>query len=223
MFEDIISLYEQNKQTGKPYFNFSVTYQNHGPYETTKLLTDKIYVEKTNEMSDESYHIVNNYFSGIEKTNEAMAELVEWADTQQQPIMLVLFGDHNPWMGNGMTGYYEMGINVNAATPDGLYNYYQTPYIIYANNAAKETLNTDCVGDGGDFSPMFLMNKVYETAGWGGNKFMKISNELKQYIDIVTYTGLVRQNGEFTDYPDQKAFEALDKLRKIEYYMMDKK
>ena len=46
LFEDIVSLYEQNKQTGKPYFNFSVTYQNHGPYETQMLLTNKIYVEK---------------------------------------------------------------------------------------------------------------------------------------------------------------------------------
>lgn len=222
LFEDIISLYEQNKQTGKPYFNFSVSYQNHGPYETTKLLTDKIYIEKTPQMSDETYNIVNNYFSGIEKTDNAMAELVEWADSQSEPIMLVLFGDHNPWMGNGMSGYYEMGINVNTATPEGLYNYYQTPYIIYANSAAKKTLNNECVGEGGDFSPMFLMNKIYETNGWGSSRFMKISNELKQYIDIVTYTGIVRQNGEFTEYPDKKAFEALDKLRKVEYYMMSK-
>lgn len=223
LFEDIISLYEQNKQTGKPYFNFSVSYQNHGPYETTKLLTDKVYVEKTPEMSDETYNIANNYFAGIEKTDNAMAELVEWADSQSEPIMLVLFGDHNPWMGNGMSGYYEMGINVNTATNDGLYNYYQTPYIIYANNSAKKVIENNCTGYGGDFSPMFLMNKIYETNGWDGSRFMKISNELKQYIDIVTYTGLVRQNGEFTEYPDQKAYEALDKLRKVEYYMMSQK
>lgn len=223
LFEDIISLYEQNKQTGKPYFNFSVTYQNHGPYETTELLADKIYVEKTAEMSDEAYNIVNNYFSGIAQTDKALAELVEWADAQQEPIMLVLFGDHNPWMGDGLIGYYEMGINVNTATPVGLYNFYQTPYVIYANDTAKKTIGNECVGNGGDFSPMFLMNKVYETNGWGGNRFMKISNEVRQYIDIITYTGLVRQNGEFTDYPDIKAYEALDKMRKVEYYMMDKK
>ena len=46
--------------------------------------------------------------------------------------------------------------------------------------------------------------------------------ELKQYIDIVTYTGQVRQNGELTAYPDSSGFEALSKLRKVQYYMMDK-
>ena len=70
---------------------------------------------------------------------------------------------------------------------------------------------------------MFLMNKVFDINGWGGSRFMKISNELKQYIDIVTYTGQVRQNGELTAYPDSSGFEALCKLRKVQYYMMDKK
>lgn len=222
-FEDIISLYEQNKTNGKPYFNFSVSYQNHGPYDDTTLLTDKTYIAKTPGMSDETYNILNNYFAGIEKTGKACKNLVKWAESQQEPIMIVLFGDHNPWLGNGMNGYYELGINVNTATEDGLYNYYQTPYVIYANKAAKEVTGKSCTGYGGSFSPMFLMNKVFELNGWGGSRFMKISNQLKQYIDIVTYTGQVRENGKFTEYPSVDGFEALSRLKKVQYYIMDKK
>ena len=222
-FEDIISLYGQNKQSGKPYFNFSVSYQNHGPYDGTKLVMGKEYVAKTSNMTDETYNIINNYFAGIEQTSKECKKLIEWARSQREPIMIVLFGDHNPWMGNGMSGYFDLGININTATDEGVYNYYSTPYVIYSNRAAKQTSGNSGVGYGGEFSPMFLMNKVFEVNGWGGSRFMKISNELKQHIDIVTYTGQVRQNGEFTDFPDADGFEALSKLRKVEYYLMDKK
>ncbi len=223
LFEDIISLYEQNKQSGKPYFSFSVSYQNHGPYDDEKLVFGKEYVAKTSGMTDETYNIINNYFAGVEDTSKQVKKLVEWAQSQSEPIMVVLFGDHNPWMGNGMSGYYDMGININTATLEGLYNYYSTPYVIYTNKAAKEATGSKRIGYGGDFSPMFLMNKVFEINGWGGSRFMKISNELKQHIDIVTYTGQVRQGGEFTEFPGAMAFDALSKLRKAQYYMMDKK
>ncbi len=221
-FDDIISLYQNNKQTGKPYFNFSVTYQNHGPYDGEMLLTGREYVAKTENMSWETYNIVNNYFAGIEDTSAQCKKLVSWAQQQSEPIVIVLFGDHNPWLGNGMSGYHEMGINVNTATEEGIYNYYTTPYIIFRNSAAKKASGIYSDGYGGEFSPMFLMNKVFELNGWGGSRFMKISNELKEYIDIVTYTGQVRQNGELTAYPDDAAFEALSKLKKVQYYMMDK-
>lgn len=221
-FEDIISLYEQNKESGKPYFNFSVSYQNHGPYDSENLISGKEYIAKTANMSDETYNILNNYFAGIEDTSRQCKNLIKWAQTQSDPIMIVLFGDHNPWLGNGMSGYYDMGININTATVDGVYNYYTVPYVIYTNRAAKQVSGNNGTGFGGDFSPMFLMNKVFDINGWGGSRFMKISNELKQYIDIVTYTGQVRQNGELTAYPDSSGFEALSKLRKVQYYMMDK-
>ena len=37
-FDYIIEGYENNKKTNKPYFSFSVTYQNHGPYYRHRFL-----------------------------------------------------------------------------------------------------------------------------------------------------------------------------------------
>lgn len=43
---------------------------------------------------------------------------------------------------------------------------------------------------------MYLMNKVFDVAGWEGSGFMKLSNELEEKLDIVTNIGICREDGE---------------------------
>lgn len=217
-FEDIMQSFEANKATGKPYFNFSVSYQNHGPYDTTYVLNETEYVKQTEGLSAEGYNIINNYLAGMEKTLEALKTMVDKIDASDEPIMLVLFGDHNPWLGDESYVYKELGIELKYAHGDGIYNYFFTPYIIYTNEAAKRITGNSAVGYGGDFSIMYLMNKVFEANGWKGNEFIKATNALKEKVDILTGTGLYRENGAFTLWPKGSTIEALDKFRYVQYY-----
>ncbi|NLC04818.1 MAG: sulfatase-like hydrolase/transferase, partial [Tissierellia bacterium] len=70
-FDYIIKGYEENKESGKPYLNFSVTYQNHGPYSQQKE-TDINYLKRKSEDVEKTYNQVNNYFSGIKSTGESI-------------------------------------------------------------------------------------------------------------------------------------------------------
>ena len=218
LFADIMDNFEANKTSGKPYFNFSVTFQNHGPYDSGSLLNGIEYISRTDALSNEGYNIVNNYLGGIEKTLEALKEMVWRIDSSDEPIMLVLFGDHNPWLGDESYVYDELGIELEFAEGDGLYNYYFTPYIIYTNAAAKKMTGNQALGYGGDFSVMYLMNKVFEVNDWKGNEFIKATGELKENIDILTGMSLYRENGAFTLWPSAKSREALDKFRYVQYY-----
>lgn len=218
LFADIMDNFEANKATGKPYFNFSVSYQNHGPYDPYYVLNETEYAVQSETLSNEGYNIINNYLAGIEKTLEALKTMIAQIDASEEPIMLVLFGDHNPWLGDESYVYEELGIELELAEGDGIYNYYCTPYIIYTNSAAKEITGNQAQGYGGDFSLMYLMNKVFETNGWKGNEFIKATNALKERIDILTGTGLYRENGAFTLWPSGKTIEALDKFRYVQYY-----
>ena len=221
-FGDILSLYHANRSTGRPYFNFSVTYQNHGPY-SDKSFTDPytVYMRNGDTLSTPAYRILSNYFEGIDRTDTAMELLIERLRREEEPVVVVLFGDHKPWLGDGSYVYSELGINLSLAEAEGFYNHYSTPYIIWANDAAKDVTGSDFQGDGVDVSPNFLMNLLFEECGWKGSSFFKATEDLFETLDIVNRSGLVRlrATGELTSWPTGEAAQKLSDFKKIEYYM----
>ena len=97
-------------------------------------------------------------------------------------------------------------------------NYYKTPYIIHANDKARDVLGNDVRGFGGDFSVMYLMNKLFEVNGWGGNEFIKATNRLKDYIDTISVVGMYGKDGKMTDTLSQiQAFE-YENYNMVQYY-----
>lgn len=215
-FADIVKLFGENKKTGKPYFNFSVTYNNHGPYRSDGL-TGREFAAK-NELSNESYAILNNYLNGISGTDKAIEQLVEYFRKEKEPAVLVFFGDHNPWMGDDSFVFDELGVSMDRGTEEGFLNYYSTPYVIWANDAAKKATGNEFKGSGGSFSPMFLMNRIFELCSWEGNRFMKASDELFDRLDVVHEDGPVREDGVLTDKPSVPASDALKKFEIIQYF-----
>ena len=151
-----------------PCFSFSVSYQNHGPYESAYSAGVEYFTPANSGMAAESCHIWNNYLRGVDSTIQAMVQLTQGLEELDQPVVLVLFGDHKPWGGNGNSAYADMGLTFDLGTLQGFYDYYATPYLIWANSAAKEVLGSDFTGEGGDFSPCFLMPKVFDLCGWTG-------------------------------------------------------
>ena len=149
---------------GIPYFNLSVTYQNHGPYSTEQLY-DTSYVIKQEDYTDDEYNILNNYLSGIKNTGEELEKLIEEIESLDEPCVLVAFGDHKPWLGEGNSVYEMLGIDLDVSTLEGFYNYYATPYIMYANDAAKQITGNQFVGEGADLAPNYLMNELFEKLG----------------------------------------------------------
>ena len=130
---------------GSPLFSFAVSYQNHGPYAETESTVPYVSPEASG-WSQESCNILNNYLFGVNETVREYVRLTQELDARDTPVVLVLFGDHKPWMGNGGSVYEEMGIDFDTSTLAGFRNYYATPYLIWANRAAKEVLGADFTG-----------------------------------------------------------------------------
>lgn len=218
-FADLITLYEEGTANGNPYFNFSVTYQNHGPYVADTMYSSTEYISREG-LSEESYNIFNNYLAGIASTNAELANLVEYFRTVEEPVVLIFFGDHNPWLGDNASVYKDLDINLNLNQDEGFYNYYSTPYVIWANDTAKEILGNDFVGDGGSLSPCFLMSEFFSLCGWSGDEFMQANMELKAYADVVSTTGRVRivEDGILTETIPQYLRDLLDRYYEMEYY-----
>ena len=76
-----------------PLFLFSVSYQNHGPYSSETYWEEYVTPAKTG-WSMESCCVINNYLAGIRSTIEQMRRLTRELEARDEPIVLVLFGDH---------------------------------------------------------------------------------------------------------------------------------
>ena len=205
-------------ETDDPLFLFSVSYQNHGPYPSETYWEEYVTPEMTG-WSMESCCVINNYLAGIRSTVNEMCRMTEELEKRDEPVAFVFFGDHKPWMGNGNSVYTEMGINMDVSTLDGFYNYYATPYVIYANQAARDLLGSDFAGDGGDFSPCFLMAKVFDECGWEGPGFMQLQREMREVSPLMSSNGWRMQNGQLTMELDGAAEEENDRYLRAQYYI----
>lgn len=214
---DLIELYEQAE---KPYFNFSVTYQNHGPYADGYLYDEENEYICRNGMSDEAYNILSNYLWGIRLTDESLREFFDYFREDDEPVIIVLFGDHKPWLGDNSSVYAELGIDLSRGSEESFYNYYETPYIIWANDAAKEAIGNDFCEDGDEISPCFLMTELFDALGWEGDEYMQILRQLRENVSVVNSSGRYVENGVLTGELSEKSREMLDIVEKLQYYRM---
>ena len=217
-FPVVYDMYK-TRNTNMPYFNFSVTYQNHGPYANHQ--TQEPYLIEHGGMSDESFNILNNYLTGIYDTGLQLESFIDSLRYDPDPVVVLIFGDHVPWLGNAHSVYHELGIDIDMDSEEGFFNYYSTPYIIWANESAKQMLDNGFTGDGGSFSPGFLMVELFDLCSWEGEGYMQALRELRMNIDIIQApTVLFRENGALAPDLSPEGVEAFRRLRMIELYRL---
>lgn len=216
-FDYIIEGYENAVADNRKYFNFSVTFQNHGPYPPEKR-TEVDYLLRKDEYSEENYNIFNNYLDGIYKTDMAFKKLRDYIDSQSEPIVLILFGDHNPRLGNEDQVYDMLGIDLSMDTPQGAENYFETCYLFYANDAAKESLGKDFKGQGNTISPIFLMNEYFEYVGMQGPAYLNYLSDVKKDYEVINivYCG---KDGKYVPTSENESDEILNHRNKVEYHV----
>ena len=217
LMEELLAQLQQRVQDG-PCFSFSVSYQNHGPYEWQYTIEEEYLTPEATGFSASTCNIWNNYLMRVSDTLSAITDLVSGLEEMEEPVVLVLFGDHKPWGGNGNTGYTELGCTFDLTTTQGFYDYYATPYLIWAKSAAKEVLGSDFVGDGGDFSPCFLMEEVFDQCGWDGPGFMQLAGEMRELTPLIHEQGIYWKDGAPCYELTQEEQEILDLYRNVEYY-----
>ncbi len=160
--EEIIRIYE-NKEEGTPAFIFNVTMQNHGGYtDTYNNFREDITAEGKNNDS------LNQYLSLIKKTDEALEELIAYFKEQDEPTILLFFGDHQPNNAVAKSFSYQ---------EDMLR--YQVPYVIWANYDIPEQ-------SGVDTSVNYLSTHLLDAAGVPRYDYQNFLARLEQYYPILS-------------------------------------
>lgn len=216
LYPEVYKDYVANKSTGKPYFSFNLNVQSHGPYSTTTYNGAVEYL--TGSYTDGCKNAMNNYMASIMDGDVQLMKLIDRLRADSDPVVLVLFSDHLPWMGDGNVFYDEMGMDIDPGTEEGFRTHYTTRYLIWANDAAKEVLGSDFVGEGPTISPCYLMNLLFEQCGWEGPAFMQAMDDLRQVFPVVTTHGCYVVDGVFTDTIPAERQELFDRFLYLQHY-----
>ena len=171
---------------GTPCFSFSVNVQSHGPYDTEEPAKGSWLA---GDYTAGCKNALNHYLDAIWDTDAQLAKLMDQLREDPEPVVLVTFGDHLPWMGDGNAFYDELGMDVESGTGESFCLRYTTRYLIWANDAAKAVIGHDVRGEGPAVSPCYLMNLVFEQLDWEGPGFMQAMEDFRAVFPVATTNG----------------------------------
>lgn len=217
LYSKIYDDFIRNKESGKPYFSFNVNVQSHGPYDITRNNGEKEYLTGEH-YSDECRNAMNNYMNVIMDSDTELLNFVDMLQNEEEPVILVLFSDHLPWMGDDMIFYEEMGIDFLQDSDEINKIQYTTEYLIWANDAAKKVLNNKFSGEGPMISPCFLMNLLFEQCSWNGNAFSQAMDEIRNVMPVISTNERYIVDGIFCRTIPEERTDIYNKFLNLQYY-----
>ncbi len=183
IINEYVDHYEANPQT--PYFNFTVTIENHGPYTVSENNKKTLY-KRPKKMSDENYNIINNYLNGIYDTDMLLGEIFAFAKTREEPVAILFFGDHLPFLDEENECFDALGYSVSHKTDKGLTNKYMVEYLMWCNNAAEEIIGDVKKGEGPTISSNFLGTELLNYLGMEKSPFFNYVEKVQETANVIS-------------------------------------
>lgn len=182
-YREIIKRLE-NSNKDEPLFIFNVTIQNHGDYDMAQFNPsyERIKIDSDLEQYDSAWM----YLSLIKESNNALKYLVDELRKIDRPIILCVFGDHQPGC---LSTEFEEQIFEWDQTQSELANqqrYYMTPYFIWANYSVNEPVTGK---DGQVSSPNYLVAKLLKYAGLKTTNWFDFLYEMQQHVPVINSFG----------------------------------
>ncbi len=201
----------------QPVFHFRVTLQGHAPYNSESYDVDGHFWQ-SDSASDASRYIVNNYLSMIAETQRYVLDGLNSLRDAPEPAVVLMYGDHNPYLDSGSV-YQDLGLSFDLSGEKGFLAYYGTPWLLWANDAAREQLGDIFSGTGPTVSPGYLMNVLFRTLGWEGNAYMQFTDDIMQRLPVISTNGYYLENGRFTVSPDSDSQALLHNYECAQFYL----
>lgn len=214
------------KETDTPLFSFTVTIQNHGPYEK-KYGTLEQNFSSDIELNETQTDLLTQYFQGIGDADEQIGRLKEYAEGSDEPIVLVYFGDHLPGFSNGMEFFDLLDYPIDAnGSPEEQLAVYETPYLIWQNESAKALENTKTAAEiglpeDGLISSQFLGSAVLELfLSDYESPLQHENNQLRRELPVCAKNIYVDANGTYKTEISEEQQKTLQRLINWQYYKL---
>lgn len=207
-FDKIIETYEANNaESDDPLFLFNVTMQNHCGYDTVY----SNFPETVEFESDSLYPYTKQYLSLIQESDRAIQQLVEYFSQQDEPTIIVFFGDHMPYIEDS---FYDNLTRYSTKTGAEIQmDKHTVPFFIWANY--------DIEGyDAGRISANYLGPMTLEVAGAQMSEYEEYVYSLKEEYPVISAVGCINKDGIFV--PLEMAAQDLHDYKIVQYeYVFD--
>lgn len=229
VLRELVSRFEEKSAGGGLDFTYAVTIQNHMSY-TAEKYGDYVCpeVEITAELSPEIQTAVNVYAEGIRDANAMLEDLTEFYSEQSEPVLLVFFGDHLPYLGDNRQGYAELGLPAASVTGgEDPFAAYTAPVLFWCNDAAAEALDfanaieaLDLPADG-RISACYLGAAVLELTGRGEvSPWFAFLNEMRRELPVLHNGYYESADGEIITEPTAEEAALVSRMRCWAYYKL---
>lgn len=160
----------------EPQFIFDVTMQNHSGYDTG-LLGEEDTTHLSIDGADDP--LVDEYVSLIRHSDEDLEYFIERLRELDRPVVLVFFGDHQPYLTQGYNDLWYPGEDA----AEHARRVYQTDYVVWAN---YDIAGCDQVSEVDDVSASFLASEVAQLIGAPLTSFQKAHIELRRALPEIS-------------------------------------
>lgn len=181
-YDKILEMLEANEA---PQFIFDVTMQNHSGYNTGLLPADKL---KNYLIDGAANNEVNEYLSLIEESDRALEEFVGKLRKLDRPVVLVFFGDHQPFFPDK----YNNRWFTNEDKAEHNMRLWTTDYLIWANyDVAGNSQNSQV----DDLSTNYLGTELMNIIGAPLTTYQKAQLSLRGALPAINTTGYLDSTG----------------------------
>ena len=203
-YDQVIYEYE-HRDKDKPLFLFNVTIQNHGGYEDEDYET----TVQVNEAPGE-YPQAEQYLSLTKKSDEALEYLIDYFSQQEEPVVILFFGDHWPNLEEGFLSLL-LGQDSNALSFENVMREYEVPFLIWANyDLEGEEIEA--------VSLNYLSGLLLRAAGLEGTDYTTFLENLRQTLPVITAMGVLDCDGNWYKNGDETPYdELLNEYNILEY------
>ena len=182
-YQQIIQLFEE-KEEGERLFLFNVTIQNHGAY------TDQTFPTQVQVVGHEGeWPMAEQYLTLAGMSQEAFLELVDYFSAQEEPTIILMFGDHQPSVEQEFLDY-AYGVTQDQMTMKEYMGKYYVPYVIWANYPLEGVDEPRQ-----DTSLNFLSQILLEEADIPPSFYGRYLNTLRQTLPALTFVGYTDEAG----------------------------
>lgn len=225
-FHKMTDLYE-NREKDQKLFCFEVTMQNHGGY--SQIFENSPIRVRLKNIQTASSEATENYLTLVQDSDQALKELISYLKQIDEPVILVMFGDHQP---NDYVSENIAALTGTAKENRSLkesQNRYIVPYVIWANyDLDKEAVGLSPLYQVSDQQPVnentmssnYLGACLTRLAGQKTTSYQDFLLILKKTLPVITANVVIDADGNYMTVKEAKKQypELMNLYEKLQYY-----
>ena len=185
---------KEYKKAKKPVFMFTITMQNHGPYDIKRYKQPFDITVSGGNLSEKSLSILQDYTQGVHDADNSLKAVTDYFSKVKEPTVVAFFGDHLPLLGNNFSVYREagyIGSDKLGWSREEYKKMYSPPVVIWTNYEHDrqdiKTIGASFFSEylvdfiGMQKPPYFKFLKQVRSALPGDTKYLKIASDNTLY------------------------------------------